>query len=96
MALATGWPVARSHSSVVSRWLVMPSAAKSVAAAPARAIAFSATACWVAQISPASCSTQPGCGKICRNSRCASETTRPSRSNTIARELVVPWSSANT
>ena len=28
-ALCTGWPVARSHSSVVSRWLVMPTAARS-------------------------------------------------------------------
>ena len=61
-ALNTGSPVVRSHTSAVSRWLVMPSAAMSSALAPAEAIASSATS-WVrAQISLASCSTQPGLG----------------------------------
>src|SRR2546421_8854465 len=48
----------------------------------------------VAQISVASCSTQPGLGKIWRNSFCADATTLPLWSNTMARELVVPWSRA--
>ena len=48
----------------------------------------------VRQISPASCSTEPGCGKCCVNSRCACATTRPAASNSSERELVVPWSSA--
>ena len=39
MALAIGWPVARSHSTVVSRWFVMPMAATSRAPMPARASA---------------------------------------------------------
>ena len=37
---------------------------------------------------------QPGWGKIWRNSRCACATTRPCSSNTMLRELEVPWSSA--
>ena len=39
IALWIGLPVARSHTSVVSRWLVMPIAAMSAADAPAFAIA---------------------------------------------------------
>ena len=42
-----------------------------------------------------SCSTQPGCGKIWRNSRCAIATICPARSNTMLRELEVPWSRAS-
>ena len=71
MALWIGSPVCRSQRIVVSRWLVMPMPITS----------FSATSLWraprarvsrcVAQISFGSCSTQPGCGKIWRNSRCA-------------------------
>jgi hypothetical protein len=45
---------------------------------------------WVAQISSASCSTQPGRGKCWVNSRCALPTTRPVVSNSIERALVVP------
>ena len=37
-----------------------------------------------------SCSTQPGAGKNCSSSRLARATTRLCRSNTMARELVVP------
>ena len=95
MALAIGWPVRRSHSTVVSRWLVMPMAAMSLALSWALNSASSATACCVAQISLASCSTQPGCGKICRNSRCAMATMRPLAWKTMARELEVPWSRAS-
>jgi hypothetical protein len=55
-----GAPLARRHSSVVSRWLVMPSAAMSAAFRAALASASRATASCVSQISLASCSTQPG------------------------------------
>ncbi len=61
-ALCTGSPVLRSHTSVVSRWLVMPTPAMSSALAPASDIAASTTS-WVRdQTSFASCSTQPGLG----------------------------------
>src|SRR6476620_3308757 len=66
----------------------------SVARAPAPASTSTATPACDVQISIGSCSTQPGCGKICRNSRCATALIPPSRSNRIARELVVPWSKA--
>ena len=52
---------------VVSRWLVMPIAARSARAeaGPVERVA-GRTACTLSQISAASCSTQPGRGKICR------------------------------
>ncbi len=60
MALCTRRPVARSHSTVVSRWLVMPIAAIGRPSAPAIAARqVETTAC---QISSGSCSTQPGRG----------------------------------
>ena len=62
MALYTGRPVSRSHTTVVSRWLVMPIAAREEAVAPAFAIASRATASCVSQISTGSCSTHPGWG----------------------------------
>jgi hypothetical protein len=37
MAGATGWPLLRSHSTVVSRWLVMPTASMSGSPAMFRA-----------------------------------------------------------
>ena len=89
-----GLPVWRSHSSVVSRWLVMPMAAMLAAVSLAFFSAALAVASWVFQMVLASCSTQPGLRKICGNSFCATAFTRPARSKTIARELVVPWSSA--
>src|SRR6516165_7558338 len=52
MALWIGRPVARSQTIVVSRWLVMPRAAISLARAPARAIAARAVASVVDQDSP--------------------------------------------
>ena len=94
MAWWMGCPVERSQTRVVSRWLVMPSAATSAGRAPRRASASPATPTWEDQISLASCSTQPGWGKICRNSFCAVASWLPSRSKTMARELVVPWSRA--
>src|SRR2546422_6118181 len=72
----------------------MPIAAMSRAVRPAWRIASAATLHCVAQISSGSCSTQPGRGKIWRNSFCAAEIIEPARSNKMARELVVPWSRA--
>ena len=50
---------------------------------PASSFAFAsasrAVASWLSQISFGSCSTQPGCGKIWRNSCCASATMRAAR-----------------
>ena len=90
IALCTGWPDLRSHTMVVSRWLAMPSAAISAAFSPAWASARRATRNCEPQMSSGSCSTQPGCGKIWRNSCCAVARTLPSSAKTIARELVVP------
>ncbi len=51
-----------SRATVVSRWLVMPIAAISLAASPDLASASRAVASCEVQISCGSCSTQPGCG----------------------------------
>ncbi len=96
IAGATGRPVARSQSTVVSRWFVMPTATRSAGVACARARTSAMVAACVAQISSASCSTQPERGKCCVNSRCAVATTLPSWSKRMDRELVVPWSRAST
>ncbi|CAM5702986.1 hypothetical protein SALBM135S_02311 [Streptomyces alboniger] len=96
MALCTGLPVARSHRTVVSRWLVMPSALSRSALSPALAIAPATTACTFDQISVASCSTQPGLGKIWRCSRWSTATIAPSWSKMMQRLDVVPWSMAAT
>ena len=61
-ARATGRPVARSHTTVVSRWLAMPIATTCSGAAPARCTASGTTRRTLRQISAASCSTQPGRG----------------------------------
>ena len=88
-------PSRDSRPRSVSRWLVMPMAAIWPACRPAFASASRAVASCVLQISRGSCSTQPGCGKICRNSRCAMATMAPPASKTMARELDVPWSRAS-
>jgi hypothetical protein len=75
---------------------VIPIAAISRAPIPAFAIAPRAVSSCERQMSTGSCSTQPGFGKCCGNSRCASPRIAPCSSKTIARELVVPWSSART
>jgi hypothetical protein len=77
IALQIGFPLSRSHTTVVSRWLVMPIAATSDAFAFAFVNASAATPACVDQMSPGSCSTQPGRGKICGNSFCATETMEP-------------------
>ncbi len=69
IAGATGRPVLRSQTTVVSRWLAMPIAASSAAGTPAAASAASAACRTPSQISSGSCSTQPGFGKRCASSR---------------------------
>src|SRR5918997_6861605 len=91
-ALWTGTPVARSHSTVVSRWLVRPSATTSEIRTPAVASASRTTCSTLRQISSGSCSTQPGRGKMWRCSTWLKETIRACRSNTRQREDAVPWS----
>ena len=92
MALAIGSPVFLSQITVVSRWLVMPMAAMSEAVTPSLLMALRDTSSVVSQISSASCSTQPGLGKIWRNSFWAVEQMLPARSKRMQREEVVPWS----
>ncbi|CAM5739722.1 hypothetical protein SBADM41S_04165 [Streptomyces badius] len=93
-ALCTGSPVFLSHSRVVSRWLVMPIALTSAEVMPALTMAPATTSWTFSQISVASCSTQPGFGKICSCSFWSTETIRPSLSKTMQRLEVVPWSMA--
>ena len=65
-----GSPVARSQTTIVSRWLVMPIAAIAPAR-PAAAIASRATASVSRQISSGSCSTQPRRGIDAARTRAA-------------------------
>ncbi len=90
MARCTAWPVARSHTTVVSRWLVMPIAAMSLGVTPAFFSASRQVAIVEAQMSSGSCSTQPDAGKCCGNSACAVAAIEVSLRNTMAREDVVP------
>ena len=90
MAGWIGLPLLRSHTSAVSRWLVMPMAATSAPAAPAFASAPRPARSWLSQISSGSCSTQPGFGKCWVNSCWSTAATAPSRSKRMAREEVVP------
>ena len=88
-----GWigrPVARSHTTVVSRWFAIPTAASADAPRPAFASAPAATRRALSRISSASCSTQPGLGKRCACSSRSLDTTRPARSKIMHRVLVVP------
>jgi hypothetical protein len=62
IALWIGSPVALSHTTTVSRWLVMPIAAMSPAASPAFSSAVFTVDTTVAQMSSGSCSTQPDAG----------------------------------
>ncbi len=94
MALWIGWPLLLSHTTVVSRWLVMPMPAMRAGSTPAWLITSVMVTSTLVMISRGLCSTQPGCGNTCGNSRCAVPTMWPSWSNRMARELVVPWSIA--
>ena len=62
IALPYGRPVRRFHTSVVSRWLVRPSAARSLTARFAVFSTVLMTALVRSQISAGLCSTQPGRG----------------------------------
>jgi hypothetical protein len=62
IALWIAAPVARSHTTTVSRWLVMPIAAIPAAPTLLVSIASRAVATTSRQISSGSCSTQPGLG----------------------------------
>ena len=95
-ALYTGLPVLLSHTIVVSRWFVMPTAAISWRFVSAFCSASATTERTDSQISTGSCSTQPGLGKICVNSFWPTETISPERLNRMARDDVVPWSMAMT
>ena len=95
MARCRQRPVARSHSSVVSRWLVMPMPATRRASPPACSNASRSVASAPCQMSSASCSTQPGAGKCCGSSTCAVPRGASAASKAMVRVLVVPWSSAS-
>src|SRR5882757_6401516 len=86
MARCTAVPVARSHTTVVSRWLVMPIAAMSLGPTPAFFSASRQVATVEVQMSSGSCSTQPDAGKCCGNSCCADAAMEMSARNTMARE----------
>ncbi len=90
IARCRGSPVAGSHTHTVSRWFVIPTACSSPGTTPASSSASPATACVTAQISAASCSTHPGCGKCCANSRYARPTSSVSGENTRQVVPVVP------
>ena len=90
MARCTALPVARSHTTVVSRWLVIPIAAMSFAFRPAFSSASRQTSTVEVQMSSGSCSTQPEAGKCCGNSACADAAMEMSPRKTMAREDVVP------
>ena len=96
MALWMGSPVALSQMTVVSRWLVMPTAAIEEASRSARASAPPQTWRVLTQISAASCSTHPALGKICWCSSWSTATTWPEWSKIMQRVDVVPWSIAAT
>lgn len=65
MALQYGRPVRGSQTTVVSRWLVIPMASRSVPLRPPVRRAFCITELVRSQISTGSCSTQPDRGRIC-------------------------------
>jgi hypothetical protein len=90
IALWIGSPVSRSHTTVLSRWLVMPIASMSPASASELDIAPPMTSRVRRQISLASCSTHPAFGLICSCSRWLTAAIWPSLSNRMKRLLVVP------
>jgi hypothetical protein len=96
MALYTGSPVFLSHTTAVSRWLVMPTAARSPVLRSAVESAWPITNRVFSEISTGLCSTQPARGKICSCSFWPTATMEPLWSKMIARVLVVPWSTART
>src|SRR5699024_724339 len=92
IALWTGSPVALSHTTAVSRWLVMPTAASRWRLMSAFTSALPTTARVVFPISFAAGWPQAECGKIWSCSFCPRATIWPAWSKMIARVEVVPWS----
>jgi hypothetical protein len=94
MALWMGRPVARFQRTVVSRWFVMPMAA--IASPPTSALlsANVTASATERQTSSTSCSTHPGFGKCCGNSKLWRPSVFPVRERTMAVVPVVPWSMA--
>ncbi len=84
----TGSPVARSHTMVDARWLVMPTAATG----PPSASAARATSSAASAISVASNSTRPGAGEEGRTGRWWTAATVASGRTTAARTPDVPTS----
>jgi len=90
MARWTGFPERRSHTTVVSRWLVIRSRRR--ASGPASLLQREARARDLGRRIPRRrARPSPAAGNV-RNSFCAEARAAPRSSNTIARELVVPWS----
>src|SRR5699024_1386468 len=83
-----------SHTTAVSRWLVIPRATKSWGVASTSTIAADTARRALYQISVASCSTHPCRGMICLCSNCAEAQMLPSWLTMTHRVEVVPWSSA--
>ena len=90
MALPTGLPVSRFHTTVVSRWFVMPMAAMSPGPRPWVTVSSASAPSCEDRMSLGACSTQPGWGYICGNGFCTASTARPCASTSTAREDVVP------
>ena len=90
MAFATGRPVLRSHTIVVSRWFVMPIAMSWRGLISVDSSKSSTVSITESKISLGLCSTQPGWGYIWVISWYACQTTRPEPSTSRAVVPVVP------
>ena len=90
IALAYGRPVRRFHTTVVSRWLAMPSASRSAGFRLAEFNTVLITALVRSQISTGLCSIQPGRGSTWVCSSWCRATSAPEWSKTMNRVLVVP------
>ena len=96
MALWIGLPVARSQTTVVSRWLVMPMPAMSLGArrrpSPSRR---ARSRPWSTRFPPDRARPSPAPDRSARIPAAPTATGASAASNTIARVEVVPWSMAN-
>ena len=92
IALWTGVPVARSHSTVVSRWFVMPEPDEVGRPQVGGRERGRDDVLDVAPDLDRVVLDVPGPGEICRCSTWLTETTRPARSKIRQRDEAVPWS----